>query len=215
MEAERWLKWKLGTRVDACVNPSDNFRGDSWEEAGIGRAVGDRRVIAFLEAIRERRTAPVNTPLGVLQQSCRWYVQEQSPGYSRPSIVAWSAEREREVRRAVLRQTPGSLAGAAGRIVLARTRPGYHPHFDAHRFQVLRVFKGPEADSSLVVDLVVPWGEWKAGPFFCFLRTGPTGNLEPVELHGGIVEVRGDRVPAWGLGLAEAESLIVRLVHSR
>jgi hypothetical protein len=90
--------------------------------------------------------------------------------------------------------------------VLARTPAQFHG--GAYPWKVERTIKGA-ATRTIPVRSVVPSDAARAPRALLFLRK-VGGAYEPVRLRGGMVPVRGDRVPSWGCTLDEALARIAR-----
>jgi hypothetical protein len=99
------------------------------------------------------------------------------------------------------------MAASSERIVLARV-----PKYDSsgpREWTVERTLKGRVA-RTLRFRTVLPKERLSDGALVILLARRVGDVYEPVRIGGGIVAVKGDRVPAWDCSLAEA---IARITH--
>ena len=164
---------------------------------------GSRPLLICFEDLSAWERAPAGTLLGAAQRNARWAASESRSPYAEARIRDWSEAYEREVRAEIARQAPRELARRSDRIVLARTPAQYHG-----AWKVEHTIKGT-ATRTIPVRSVVPSDAAPGSRALLFLRkVGRT--YEPVRIGGGIVAVRGDRVPSWGCTLDEALARIAR-----
>ena len=142
-------------------------------------------------------------------ESCAWFMIPDASTSFLPALTPWTERLETDIRVAIQRQAPQELARHAHRVVLGTIErvPG---KTDAAVVRVKRALKGGSAPAKLPMhwfdDGTIAWSEKRS--WLVFLHLGPDGDYEPVEGSAGIVAVDGDRVPAWGKTLDEAEDLV-------
>jgi len=225
---ERWLKGPRARGDFAfCLLPGDRAGGQEIVGTRGVELPGPRGTFILFVHRPDFPGAPAITYGGALQRSCTWVSIQTSDPYHVPGLYRWTDKEEAAVRRAVARQSIDALIRRADRIVLgrvlppsnARPAPGSAYAQAPRTIAATRTLKATHR-ARVDVQPVVPF--WSPGgsrsetttEFLWLLHRSPSGALEPVDLLAGIVEVRGGRVPAWNMSLAEAIARI-RSVGSR